>query len=329
MQLPVPFIQLPVRYDATRLAAEIEQAAPEVTWRPHPQGFPGNSMLPLIAADGDPADESFAGNMQPTPQLMQCKYLLQVLASFGVTLGRTRLMRLAGHAEVTPHADTGYYWVDRVRVHVPVVTQPTVRFECAGAAVNMKAGECWIFNTWGRHFVLNDATESRIHLVCDTVGGEAFWNLVESGKPVPAPPQFPPNWAPRLIGFDENVNPTLVCENTNIPDVMTPWELATHLQFLLEEAGPFPTAAAAARAVSTFIRDWRALWARYGADAGHAEYHKRFETFAAEFERATSNVGLENETTLFRAMMAMLSRTAVGGRAAARQAGVAAMADNA
>lgn len=329
MQLPVPFIQLPIRYDAARLAAEIDATAPEATWRPHPQGFPGNSMLPLIAADGDPADESFAGNMKPTPQLMQCKYLRQVLASFGVTLGRTRLMRLAGHAEVTPHANSGYYWIDRVRIHVPIVTQPTVRFDCDSVAVNMAAGECWIFDTWSRHFVLNDATKSRIHLVCDTVGGEGFWTLVEGGRPAPAPPQFPRTWAPRLVAFDENADPELPCESTNIPDVMTPWEIASHLQFLLEDAGPFPTAAAARRATSTFVRDWRALWARYGATEGHAEYRTRLEAFIAEFERVTSNVGLPNQSVLFNAMMAMIGRTAVGGRAAARRAGVAAMSDNA
>ncbi len=329
MQLPVPFIQLPIRYDAAQLAAEIEAAAPEADWRPHPQNFPGNSMLPLIAADGDPANESFAGDMRPTPHLERCRYLRQVLASFGATLGRTRLMRLAGHAEVTPHADAGYYWIDRVRIHVPIITQPTVRFDCDNVAVNMAAGECWIFDTWSRHFVLNDAVESRVHLVCDTVGGEGLWNLVEAGRPVPTPPQLPRNWAPKLMPFDVNADPALVCESVNIPDVMSPWEVSSHLNFLLADAGQFPTMAAARRATSTFIRDWRALWARYGATGGHDEYRQRLETFVVEFERATANVGLRNEGTLFRAMMAMLSKTAVGGRAAARQAGVIAMSDNA
>ena len=116
--------------------------------------------------------------MAPTPELLRCPYLSQVFASLGVTVGRSRLMRLSGHAEVTRHADQGYYWTERVRVHVPVVTQPTVRFECGDAAINMAAGECWIFDTWRQHRVLNDAVESRVHLVVDTVGGGAFWDLV-------------------------------------------------------------------------------------------------------------------------------------------------------
>ena len=43
MKLQVPFIQLPLRFDADRLAAEIA-AIGEDAWKPHPQGFPGNSM---------------------------------------------------------------------------------------------------------------------------------------------------------------------------------------------------------------------------------------------------------------------------------------------
>ena len=74
MKLQVPFIQLPLRFDAARLAAEVD-ALGEGVWRPHPQGFPGNSMLPLVAAGGDPANEAFSGPMRPTPELERCPYL--------------------------------------------------------------------------------------------------------------------------------------------------------------------------------------------------------------------------------------------------------------
>ena len=70
--------------------------------------------------------------MAPTPHLLACPYLMQVLDAIGATWGRSRLMRLSGAAEVTPHVDTDYYWRDHMRVHVPIVTQPTVRFLCGG-----------------------------------------------------------------------------------------------------------------------------------------------------------------------------------------------------
>ena len=70
LKLQVPFIQLPLLFDAPVLAQEIE-ALGESVWKPHPQGFPGNSMLPLLAVDGDPDNEAFSGAMRPTPHLQR------------------------------------------------------------------------------------------------------------------------------------------------------------------------------------------------------------------------------------------------------------------
>ena len=206
VKLQFPFIQLPLRFDAAVLAAEID-AIDEACWLPHPQGFAGNSMLPLVAVGGDAGNESFAGPMQPTPHLQDCPYLTEVIASLGVTVGRTRLMRLSGHSEVREHVDQGYYWAERVRVHVPIVTQPTVRFECGGATVNMAAGECWIFDTWRQHRVFNDAVESRTHLVVDTVGGGAFWEQVGQGRPYPDAGTQADGWQPRLVAPQSNATP--------------------------------------------------------------------------------------------------------------------------
>ena len=169
MQLPTEFIQLPLRFDAARLAAEISALGEDV-WRPHPQGFAGNDAMPLVAAGGDPNDDATAGAMAPTPALRACPYLRQVLASLGSTIGRTRLMRIVGDGEVQAHADISYYWWERVRVHVPVITSPQARFQCGERAVNMAAGECWIFDTWREHRVSNPQPEARIHLVIDTPG---------------------------------------------------------------------------------------------------------------------------------------------------------------
>lgn len=52
MKLQVPFIQLPVRFDAETLAAEVA-ALGEEAWRSHPQGYPGNNGT---AADAEARD---------------------------------------------------------------------------------------------------------------------------------------------------------------------------------------------------------------------------------------------------------------------------------
>src|SRR5262245_11373766 len=137
MKLQARFVQLPLQFDAQRLAEEVSRIEASA-WLPHPQGFPGNDFLPMVSVGGAPKDESFGGAMAPTPYLERCPYMIDALATLGVSIGRTRLMRLSGHAEVTPHVDVHYYWRDRMRVHVPIVTQPTVRFMCGDEEVNMK-----------------------------------------------------------------------------------------------------------------------------------------------------------------------------------------------
>ena len=145
-----PFLQLPIGFDAQALADEV-LAIDESSWLPHPNGLPGNTALTLITTEGVAESNRLYGPMLPTKHLLRCPYLMQVLASIGATWGRTRLMRLSGQAEVRMHVDIHYYWRERMRVHVPIVTQPTVRFHCGDATINMAAGECWIFDTWRPH----------------------------------------------------------------------------------------------------------------------------------------------------------------------------------
>ena len=309
MKLQVPFIQLPVTFDAAALEAEIA-ALGEGPWKPHPQGFAGNSMLPLVAAGGDPGNEAFAGPMAPTPELLRCPYLTQVFATLGATVGRSRLMRLSGHAEVTRHADQGYYWAERVRVHIPVVTQPTVRFECDNAAINMAAGECWIFDTWRQHRVLNDAVESRVHLVVDTVGGGRFWDLVNRGRPHDAPRD---GWQSVRIAPKAGEVAAFSCERVNVPTVMSPWELNDHLGLLLSDAVPHPNLPQVRQIAMRFARQWQGLWFEFGErEEGRARYHATLQRFIDDIRGPSQPIVLKNELRWFGALMTIVCKFAVG-----------------
>ena len=81
MKLEHSFYRLHVCFEAEQLAYEIAQLG-EDAWRPHPQGHRGNSALPLIAANGDPANEDTRGPMLPTPHLERLPYLRQTLAAW-------------------------------------------------------------------------------------------------------------------------------------------------------------------------------------------------------------------------------------------------------
>jgi hypothetical protein len=313
MQLQVPFVQLPLSFDADVLAAEID-ALGEAPWRPHPQGFVGNSALPFIAAHGDPASESTAGPMRPTPYLERCPYLHQVLASLGSVIGRTRLMRLSGHAEASAHIDINYYWRERMRVHVPVTTQPTVQFYCGDAVLNMKPGECWIFDTWRRHRVVNDAVKPRIHLVVDTVGGDRFWQLLAKGR---AHDANTPDWKAERIGPAREELPPLQLESVNLPLVMSPWELRDHVGFVLSEALPNPRLAPVHQACGEFIRRWQALWATWGESReGWPAYRVALDEFERELRRSGMQLPLKNQGGVFETIQALVLKVALSDRQA-------------
>lgn len=308
MKLQVPFVQLPLAFDASRLRAEID-ALGESVWRAHPQGYAGNSALPLIAVDGDPMSDSISGPMRPTPHLDACPYLRQVLASIGAVWGRSRLMRLSGHAEVPRHADLAYYWRDRVRVHVPIRTQPTVRFQCGESEVNMAEGECWIFDTWAPHRVINANPDQRIHLVADTVGSEKFWQHASGGLVAGRPRG---DWRPSLVPFDATRNAALVFESENLGNVMTPWELREHLNFIIAEAAPVPQLAAIQQVCARFSATWLGLWAQFGTrEEGWPSYRAALDPFDAEMQRLGQGMLLRNGMRFLGAFRAMVVQAAL------------------
>ncbi len=312
MKLQVPFLQLPIAIDAAVLEAEIA-ALGEAPWRPHPQGFEGNSMLPLVAVHGDPANEAFAGPMQPTAELLRCPYLTQVFAGIGATVGRSRLMRLSGHAEVTRHADQGYYWAERVRVHVPIVTQPTVRFECGDAAINMAAGECWIFDTWRQHRVINDAVQSRVHLVIDTVGSGTFWDLAARGRPHDAPRA---GWPVQPLAPRPGEVVRFACETVNVPTVMTPWELDTHLSLLFTDAQPHPNLAPVRQLAMRFARTWQGLWFEFGdRHEGREHFRSALQAFLDAVQVPAQPLVLKNGLLWTGALSALVGKVAVAAEA--------------
>ncbi|MFO1280883.1 MAG: TIGR03032 family protein [Burkholderiales bacterium] len=255
MRLPQPFLRLPLRFDAARLRAEVAGFGP-ADWRPHPQGHPGNWALPLVSLNGDPTDDGVAGPMRPTPHLERSPYLRQVLAALAAPLGRTRLMKLDARAEATAHVNTNYYWRERVRVHVPVVTYAEVEFVCDRTSTRMAEGECWIFDTWRMHNVLNPTPHERVHLVVDTVGSDAFWAFAGARS------------AERRVDFVPGVDPELRFESSNFPVVMSPWELEGLWRDWIGEARLADADAGAIDAIDAAVRrvlrDWRALWAEHG-----------------------------------------------------------------
>ncbi|KAF1725948.1 sulfotransferase [Pseudoxanthomonas japonensis] len=301
MKLQVPFIQLPILFDAAAMLAEVS-AIEESAWRGRTTRDDGNSALTLITTDGDPASDALSGRMQPTPWLERCPYLGQVLEAVGATWGRARLMRLNGQAEVKAHVDINYYWRERMRVHIPIVTTPGVRFQCGDAEINMGAGECWVFDTWRRHRVLNEGNVQRIHLVADTVGGERFWDMLSEGR-APGQP-YQRDWRPQLQAPLPGRRGQLDFEQINAPAVMSPWEVREHMVFLLGECIADPRLGAIQAALLRFSRRWQALWACHGEEAaGRPRYQALLDTTKRELlGLGADRIDLRNEVGFWHAL---------------------------
>lgn len=309
MKLSVPFIQLPLLFDATVLATEVG-ALDASLWQPHPSGLPGNTALPLVTVDGDPAaGDALVGPMRPTPALQRCPYLLRVLDSLQVVLGRVRLMRLDTGAEVSVHVDTNHYWNERMRVHIPIVTNPSVQFHCGGEHVHMKAGECWIFDTWQLHRVTNETGPARVHLVVDTVGSAAFARMINAGRSH-RPSDNP--WKPQLIApATVESRHDLAFESINLMSPMSYWELRGHVAFLLGECDEQPLLPLIRFHASEFVAEWRTLWFRHGADPnGLPAFQALLSEFLARITRLGADISLRNHTQLASAFAGLLGQAA-------------------
>lgn len=293
MRLNQPLLQLPISFSADALAAEV-LALPTSAWQPHPTGFVGNEAVPLITPGGT-LNDMFEGPMGPTQPLLGCPYIMEILAEIGAVWGRSRLMALAPGAEVPPHADTHYYWRTHHRLHIPVITNPAVRFTCGDESVHMAAGECWMFDSFRWHDVQNKGTQRRVHLVIDTVGGGQLWDLMEAAQTGTAAS------AHRRLLPGERSGQGLAFEQVNAPRVMSPWEIRSHVAFIAEHAVPDPALGKVFKRIDRFVDAWAAAWARFGiADEGLPTYGELIATTRRDLNALGGrHLVLRNELELY------------------------------
>ena len=302
-----PFTRMPVRFNPEALVAEVK-ALPKEAWVPHPDGFAGNDAVRLISPDGAATDAS-TGNMKPTPYLEACPFIQELMRWIGSVWGRSRLMGLAAGSEVPLHIDSQYYWRTHIRIHVPVITNPAVLFTCAGETVHMAPGECWTFDSFMPHDVQNKGSEHRVHLVIDTVGGGRLYDLIEAGtaRPDAKPVEFSPG---------DGDGAPLRLEQVNSPVIMSPWEIASHIAMLREQAVPNPLLGAVVAKLDRFLHEWGSIWAMYGTDPKGIPIYRRLLQIAQQDLtnlRGGGQVSLRNGVPLYYMFERLVFENAIAG----------------
>ena len=253
MRIASPLLKLPLRFCGETLAREVS-ALPASAWMEHPQKFDGNIAVPLVSP-GRALNDEFFGPMGPTQWLRHCPYILEIMQALDSTWGRSRLMGLRPGARVPQHVDVHYYWRTHLRIHIPVITNPQVAFTCDDQTVHMAPGECWLLDSFFKHEVANRGDKTRIHLVLDTVGSAALWDLLKASRDGVEEKLIAPGETPqRPLGF----------EQVNASMVMSPWEMKTHIAYIADWTDEQPGRDEVLAILDRFVMTWSGAWGRYG-----------------------------------------------------------------
>src|SRR6476661_6248313 len=276
MRIGRPLLKLPVRFCGETLAREIS-ALPSEAWMAHPQRYDGNTSVPLVSPGGEMIHRTY-GPMAPTEWLGRCPYILEIMQALNATWGRSRLMGLEAGAEVPDHVDVHYYWRTHLRIHVPVITNPQVGFTCDDKTMHLAAGECWLLDSFYRHSVDNRGSETRIHLVLDTVGNAELWDLIQAAASEGIKEKFvAPGTAPKRA---------LQFEQINSPSIMSPWEMKSHVAYVMGWTDDQPGLDRIALMLDRFLMAWGGTWACYGtSDEGLPQYLRHLAEISAALER--------------------------------------------
>ncbi len=275
MKLKHEFYKLPLSFDVEKLQQEILQFK-DSDWSPHHENFKGNYAVPLISVNGE-KNNDFKGPMKACQALKDSPYIKQVLASFNEVFGRSRLMALDPGCEVPLHSDINYHWYKRVRIHIPIISSEEVIFHCGDKQVHMAPGECWIFDSWKNHKVVNNSKLRRIHLVIDTFGSSRFWQMIEQSEVPGVKAMLTPI---KHLDFNNINQQEILTESYNVPLVMAPGELDSlindlRLEVEHNETNSADTISAFCGVISRFAQDWRRLWSLYGqTEQGWSHYHR-------------------------------------------------------
>jgi hypothetical protein len=85
----------------------------------------------------------------------------------GGTIIRAMAAKLLSRGRIAPHFDSHPTFRHSHRIHVPITTNPRVRFIIDGRPYRMQVGEAYEINNQKTHSVMNSGSEDRITFIFD------------------------------------------------------------------------------------------------------------------------------------------------------------------
>ncbi len=92
----------------------------------------------------------------------------------GGTIIRAMAAKLLSKGRINPHFDSHASFRRSHRIHVPITTNPRVRFTIDGKPIRMEVGQAYEINNQKTHSVINSGAEDRITFIFDYLPPDAI-----------------------------------------------------------------------------------------------------------------------------------------------------------
>jgi hypothetical protein len=99
----------------------------------------------------------------------------------GGTVIRAMAAKLKAGGRITPHFDANVTFRASHRIHVPITTNPRVRFMIDGRPYRLEVGRAYEINNQLTHSVMNSGSEDRITFIFDYLPPQAVMRSAAGG----------------------------------------------------------------------------------------------------------------------------------------------------
>jgi hypothetical protein len=171
-----------VTFSVPKLRADLRSAR-RSEWLPV---LPGESRTgwrgaALRSHDGKATTLDYGASNRDTPLMQELPYLREVVNFFQCELRRVRLLTQLPGAFIGEHTDiSAQEAMLEARLHVPIVTNKSVKFRVGGQDIFMRPGELWYIDVSQPHSAANQGRTARVHLVVDCVMNDWLQRLIGS-----------------------------------------------------------------------------------------------------------------------------------------------------